>query len=91
MGRLIPLVSFDLLSYAAGLTPMRLQPFCLATALGMTPAIMLTAAAGEIGVRSPWALLGGIGAVGGLAAGATWLRPVVVRRLAARGGAAPGA
>ncbi|MBI2467846.1 MAG: VTT domain-containing protein [Candidatus Rokubacteria bacterium] len=45
VARLIPLTSFDLLSYAAGLTWMRLGPFCLATGLGMAPAIFLSAAA----------------------------------------------
>lgn len=71
LGRLVPLTSFDLLSYAAGLTRMRLGPFCVATGLGMMPAIFLTAAAGDLGVQSPWALLGGvlgIAALGGLAA-----------------------
>src|SRR5262249_27650824 len=31
VGRLLPVTSFDLLSYAAGLTRMRLGPFCIAT------------------------------------------------------------
>ncbi len=59
LGRLIPLTSFALLSDAAGLTPMRLAPFCVATGLGMSPAIFLTAAAADAGWRSPWALVGG--------------------------------
>jgi uncharacterized membrane protein YdjX (TVP38/TMEM64 family) len=85
VARLIPLTSFDLLSYAAGLTPMRLGPFCLATGLGMAPAIFLSAAAGEIGVRSPWAFLGGILAIAGLAGLAALLRPVVTRQLGRTG------
>jgi len=82
LGRLIPLTSFDLVSYAAGLTPMRLGPFCVATGLGMTPAIFLTAAAGDAGWRSPWAAVGGILAITALAGLVALLRPVLLRRLA---------
>ncbi len=89
VGRLIPLSSFDLLSYAAGLTPMRLLPFCLATGLGMTPAIFLTAAAADVGWRSPWALVGGLVGIAALAGLAVLLRPVVARRLATPPAAAP--
>jgi uncharacterized membrane protein YdjX (TVP38/TMEM64 family) len=81
LARLLPVTSFDLLSYAAGLTPMRLLPFCAATGLGMTPAIFLTAAAGDAGWRSPWALVGGVLGIGALAGLAVLLRPIVVRRL----------
>lgn len=35
--RLIPLVSFDAISYAAGLSSLRFRSFLLATALGMVP------------------------------------------------------
>jgi uncharacterized membrane protein YdjX (TVP38/TMEM64 family) len=79
--RLIPLTSFDLLSYAAGLTPMRLGPFCLATGLGMTPAIFLTAAAADLGWRSPWALVGGTLGIAALAGLVLLVRPRLVRDL----------
>ncbi len=85
LARLIPLTSFDLVSYAAGLTPMRLGPFCVATGLGMAPAIFLTAAVGDAGGRSPWALVAGVLGIAALAALAALLHPLVVRRL---GGAA---
>lgn len=48
VGRLIPLTSFDLLSYAAGLTRMRVGPFCVATGIGMAPSVFLTAAAADL-------------------------------------------
>jgi uncharacterized membrane protein YdjX (TVP38/TMEM64 family) len=83
LARLAPLTAFDLLSYAAGLTPMRVLPFAVATGLGMAPAIFLSAAAGDIGVRSPWALLGGLVVIGGLAGLAALCRPALVRRLGA--------
>ena len=37
LSRLIPVVSFDIVSYGAGLTRMSLKKFCLATFLGMLP------------------------------------------------------
>jgi uncharacterized membrane protein YdjX (TVP38/TMEM64 family) len=37
ISRLIPVVSFDIVSYGAGLTRMSLKNFCLATFLGMLP------------------------------------------------------
>jgi uncharacterized membrane protein YdjX (TVP38/TMEM64 family) len=81
VARLIPLTSFDLLSYAAGLTPMRLGPFCLATGLGMAPAIFLTAAAADLGWHSPWALLAGILGIAVVAGLVVLVRPRVARRL----------
>jgi uncharacterized membrane protein YdjX (TVP38/TMEM64 family) len=81
LGRLIPFTSFDLLSYAAGLTPMRVGPFVLATGLGMTPWIFLTAAFADAGWRSPWALLGGALGIAILAGAAALLRPSVARWL----------
>ena len=41
VARLIPLVSFDLVSYGAGLTRMRFAPFVIVTALGMAPMTLL--------------------------------------------------
>ncbi len=42
--RLIPLVSFDALSYAAGLTGIPFRKFLLATALGSAPSLSSTLA-----------------------------------------------
>jgi uncharacterized membrane protein YdjX (TVP38/TMEM64 family) len=75
LGRLLPLTAFDLLSYAAGLTPMRVRPFLTATAIGMTPTTFLMAAAGDLGTTS-WRTLGVLLlGFAGLAALAAWLRP----------------
>lgn len=41
IARLLPFVSFDLVSYAAGLTPMKIVPFLLATGLGQLPATLV--------------------------------------------------
>jgi uncharacterized membrane protein YdjX (TVP38/TMEM64 family) len=37
VGRLLPFISFDFLSYAAGLSNMKLTPFLVATGIGMIP------------------------------------------------------
>ena len=45
--RLMPFLSFDLVSYAAGLTPLTLWRFAVATLLGIAPASYLLAHFGE--------------------------------------------
>lgn len=75
LGRLLPLTAFDLLSYAAGLTPMRVRSFLVATAVGMTPATFLMAAAGDLGRASWGPLLALVPGIAALAAVAAWLRP----------------
>lgn len=82
LGRLLPLTAFDLLSYAAGLTPLRLVPFTVATALGMTPSIFLMAAAGDLGRSSLRALLVGLLGLGVLGGAAVLLAQAMRRRLA---------
>ncbi len=73
LARLLPLTAFDLLSYAAGLTRMRLAPFLGATAIGMTPATFLMAWAGDRGGASLGALVGGVVGIAALGGGAAWL------------------
>ena len=73
LARLLPLTAFDLVSYAAGLTPMRLTPFLVATAIGMTPATFLMAWAGDVGGGPLGPLVGGVLGVAALAGGAVWL------------------
>ena len=41
IARLLPFMSFDIVSYAAGLTSMKLGPFLLATGLGQLPATVV--------------------------------------------------
>jgi uncharacterized membrane protein YdjX (TVP38/TMEM64 family) len=47
IARLIPIVSFDVVSYAAGLTRMHFLSFLVATMVGITPATFLYAYLGE--------------------------------------------
>lgn len=61
VARLIPVVSFALISYAAGLTALTTGRFLVATALGMAPMTLLYVLAGKgIAIDSGWAM-----AVGG--------------------------
>lgn len=68
--RLMPFVSFDLVSYAAGLSRLHTWRFALATMAGIVPASFLLAhfgveaASGDLG-RATWAVLG-LGLVTGL-------------------------
>lgn len=41
IARLLPFISFDVVSYAAGLTSMRLKPFLIATGIGQLPATII--------------------------------------------------
>ena len=54
IARLVPIISFDAISYAAGLTGMRFHWFLAATALGIAPATFLYAFLGE---RAPQTIL----------------------------------
>lgn len=47
VARLVPFLSLDLISYAAGLTRMRPLPFLAATAVGVSPSMFLYAYLGE--------------------------------------------
>lgn len=68
--RLMPFVSFDMISYAAGLSRLHLWRFALATLAGIVPASFLLAhfggeaVSGDLG-RATWAVLG-LGLVTGL-------------------------
>ena len=47
IARLLPFVSFDLISYGAGLTSMRFWPFFIATGLGQLPATLVYSYLGQ--------------------------------------------
>ena len=59
--RLFPVVSFDFVSFAAGLTVMRPIPFGLATLLGMMPASLAFSMLGDsIESANRWTFFGGV-------------------------------
>ena len=51
--RLIPVVPFSVLNYAAALTEVRLFPYALATMIGMTPGTVAVTLMGEAAVNDP--------------------------------------
>lgn len=57
LSRLLPIFSFDLVSYGAGLTNMSLQAFAVATLLGMIGPTFLLTSAGEQVVSGEWVLM----------------------------------
>lgn len=89
LGRLLPLTAFDLLSYAAGLTPIRFRPFLVATAVGMTPATFLMAAAGDLERASRGTAIAAVLGIAALAGLAAWLRHRLGPAAAPAGAAKP--
>ncbi len=83
--RLVPGISFDVVSYAAGLTGVGFAPFVAATALGVTPQAFLYAWLIREAPQSAWALY----AVSWVVIGVVLTGAVL--RARRRGGAAPAA
>ena len=82
VSRLLPFISFDLVSYAAGLTPLKTWRFAVATLAGIIPASFLLAHfGGELTSADPQRV-----AVAVLALGALTLIPVAYRLYRKRGG-----
>lgn len=67
VARLLPFISFDVVSYAAGLTPMRFGKFLLATGLGQLPATLLYSWLGESATGSLQAVFWGFSIAAALA------------------------
>jgi len=74
IARLLPPVSFALLSYAAGLTPMSTRAFALATTLGMLPPTFLLVTLGATFTVHPiWAATASVVLLAGLFALPYWV------------------
>ena len=63
IARLVPVISFDLISYGAGLTGMRFLGFAIATGIGQLPATLLYSYLGDRVTGSIKALFWGFGIV----------------------------
>lgn len=75
--RLLPFLSFDMVSYAAGLTPLALWRFALATLAGIVPvSFLLTHFGGEMVTGDSRRI-----ALAGLALGAITLAPLAIKLL----------
>lgn len=72
--RLMPIMSFDVISYAAGLTGMRFRSFLAATMLGILPATLLFAYLGEHAPQSVTLLFIAFGGAVVVAAGVALIR-----------------
>ncbi|MBI3637715.1 MAG: TVP38/TMEM64 family protein [Candidatus Rokubacteria bacterium] len=81
IGRLLPFVSFDVVSYGAGLTRISFTGFMIATAIGMIPGTFLYAWLGHLGGRSGAALLWTVAAVTALGLILVLVGPYVTKRL----------
>lgn len=67
--RLLPLIPYGLVNFAAGLTPMRFRDYCLGTALGTVPGLLPFVWLGSSGRQAIqtgelWPLLGALGSIG---------------------------
>lgn len=63
VARLVPVISFDVVSYAAGLTRVRFGAFIAATVVGAAPAAFIYAFLGERAPRYVWFLMVAFGVV----------------------------
>jgi uncharacterized membrane protein YdjX (TVP38/TMEM64 family) len=85
LGRLLPFVSFDVVSYGAGLTRMSFTGFMAATAIGMIPGTLLYAYLGRLGGESGGALMWTLVALTALGLVMLLARTKVTRRLVVTG------
>lgn len=69
--RLVPVVPFIAINYAAGLSGVRFRHFALGSAVGMIPGSLAYAALGAYGTN-PWGLAAAVSALVILLAGGTW-------------------
>lgn len=84
VGRLIPVLSFDVISFAAGLTRMGFPGFLLATVVGMAPATFVYAYLGDHAPQYVEALFLAFGTVVALTLLASYLRRRSDRKRARR-------
>jgi Uncharacterized conserved protein len=83
VARLLPFISFDVVSYAAGLTPMRFSRFLLATGIGQLPATLLYSWLGQSVTGSLRAVFWGFSIAAVLAVLSVAVMPRLRRRFAA--------
>jgi uncharacterized membrane protein YdjX (TVP38/TMEM64 family) len=84
IARLLPFVSFDIISYGAGLTPVRFGRFLLATGVGQLPATLLYSYLGQTMTGSVRALFWAFTITAAVFVLGWVFGPLVLRRLRAR-------
>jgi uncharacterized membrane protein YdjX (TVP38/TMEM64 family) len=83
IARLLPFVSFDVISYGAGLTPMKFGSFLIATGIGQLPATLLYSYLGQNVTGSVRALFWVFSIVLALVLVSSIVGPPVMRRIRA--------
>lgn len=73
VSRALPVVSFDVISYAAGISGMSVRPYAWATFLGMIPSTFLLTFLGGSFVVSPWLAVGLSGVAAALLVALPWI------------------
>lgn len=86
VARLLPFVSFDVVSYAAGLTPMRFSRFLIATGIGQLPATLLYSWLGQSVSGGLRAVFWAFSIAAALAVLSVAIAPLLRRRFAAEAG-----
>lgn len=86
VARLLPFVSFDVVSYAAGLTPMRFSRFLIATGIGQLPASLLYSWLGQSVSGGLRAVFWAFSIAAALAVLSFAIAPLLRRRFAAEAG-----
>jgi len=86
VARLLPFVSFDVVSYAAGLTPMRFSRFLIATGIGQMPATLLYSWLGQSVSGGLRAVFWTFSIAAALAVLSVAIAPLLRRRFAAGAG-----
>lgn len=81
VARLLPIVSFDAVSYAAGLIGIRFVPFLVATGIGQLPATVVYSAAGDLMAVDAGLLWGAVGFTAAAVALAVLIKILVKGRL----------
>lgn len=80
IARLLPFISFDLVSYAAGLTSMRFLPFFVATGIGQLPATVVYSYVGGMLTGGAQMLMTGLLALFALSAVIVMMRKIYRKR-----------
>lgn len=81
VSRLLPFVSFDIISYGAGLTPTTFRSFMIATGIGQLPATLLYSYLGQNATGSVKVLFWVFSVTTAILVVAFTLRPFFIRRL----------
>lgn len=84
IARLMPFISFDIVSYAAGLTPISLKSFIWATGLGQLPATIIYSYVGGMLTGGAQKLVAGLLILFGLSALIVLIRQVYTERSKAK-------